>query len=131
MLFVYSDYFGICKNLNVYMDVWYFNCFCFVQNTQLVVFPYPPQTPFNQPVTVQARDKDTLNAPIVFDIETSKHFLLWNFIPTTVNYGEYTCTCTLNVSRSVKDFCFVNIFISTTTECLIIVFPHIFLSSRT
>uniref|UniRef100_A0A8W8LXK4 Cadherin domain-containing protein n=1 Tax=Magallana gigas TaxID=29159 RepID=A0A8W8LXK4_MAGGI len=40
-------------------------------NTQLVVFPYPPQTPFNQPVTVQARDKDTLNAPIVFDIETT------------------------------------------------------------
>jgi len=40
-------------------------------NTQLVVFPYPAQTPFNQPVTVQARDKDTLNAPIVFDIETT------------------------------------------------------------
>lgn len=44
----------------------------FLQNTQLLVFPYPPQTPFNQAVTIQARDKDTLNAAIVFDIETSQ-----------------------------------------------------------
>jgi hypothetical protein len=48
--------------------------FFFFQNTQLVIFPYPPQTPFNQAVTVQARDKDTLNAAIVFDIETSQWF---------------------------------------------------------